>query len=80
MYVLQQSVNVCRWVNEFDPLNVNSEDLYLPNDLKPLNDHSKSLVQSFPKLDQVAEQALRKFRLRGNANERDGGSPNVAAN
>ena len=34
MYILQQAVNVCRWVNEFDPQNINIEDLYLPNDLK----------------------------------------------
>ncbi len=30
MYLLSQTVNVCRWINEFDPQNVNSEDLYLP--------------------------------------------------
>jgi len=30
MFLLSQAVNVCRWVNEFDPQNVNSEDLYLP--------------------------------------------------
>jgi DNA polymerase family B len=44
MYILQQAVNVCRWINDFDPQNVNIEDLVLPNDLKTLNAHSKSLV------------------------------------
>ena len=39
----------------------------LPNDLKQLNHHSKTLVREFPKLDQVAELALRKFRARGGA-------------
>lgn len=34
MYILQQAVNVCRWVNDFDPQNVNMEDLLLPNELK----------------------------------------------
>ncbi len=65
MYILQQGVNVCRWVNDFDPQNVNMVDLLLPNDLKPLNDHSKTLVNEFPKLDQVAELHLRKFKIRG---------------
>ena len=67
MYILQQAVNVCRWINDFDPQNVNIEDLMLPNELKQLNDHSKTLVREFPKLDQVAELALRKFRARGGA-------------
>jgi hypothetical protein len=62
MFLLSQAVNVCRWINEFDPQNVNSEDLYLPQDLKTLNDHSKQLVQNFPKVDQVAEHTFRKFR------------------
>lgn len=39
----------------------------LPNELKQLNDHSITLVREFPKLDQVAELALRKFRARGGA-------------
>ena len=39
----------------------------LPQDLKTLNDHSKSLVREFPKIDQVAELALRKFKARGGA-------------
>ena len=65
MYILQQAVNVCRWINDFDPQNVNIEDLVLPNELRNLNDHSKSLVLDFPKLDKVAEVALRKYRVRG---------------
>jgi hypothetical protein len=65
MYLLQQAVSVCRWVNEFDPQNVNIVDLYLPTDLKQLNDHSRTLVKEFPKLDTVAELALRKFKVRG---------------
>ena len=67
MYILQQAVNVCRWVNEFDPQNVNIEDLYLPHDLKQLNEYSHTLVKDFPKLDQVAELALRKFKVRAGA-------------
>lgn len=67
MYTLQQAVNVCRWINDFDPQNVNIVDLVLPQELKTLNDHSKSLVREFPKIDQVAELALRKFRARGGA-------------
>lgn len=58
---------MCRWVNEFDPQNINMEDLYLPSELKQLNDHSKTLVLEFPKTDQVAELALRKFKMRGSA-------------
>jgi hypothetical protein len=39
--------------------------LVLPNDLKTLNAHSKILVNDFPKLDKVAEVALRKYKVRG---------------
>lgn len=52
MYILQQAVNVCRWVNEFDPQHINNaEDLLLPHDLKQLNEHSRTLVREFPKVD-----------------------------
>ena len=44
---------------------MNIEDLVLPNELRNLNEHSKSLVLDFPKLDKVAEVALRKYRVRG---------------
>jgi hypothetical protein len=40
------------------------EDLLLPIDLKQLNEHSKSLVKDFPKVDQVAENCLRKYKVR----------------
>ena len=67
MYLLQQGVNVCRWVSEFDPQNVNLVDLVLPSDLEQLNEYSHILVKEFPKLDTVAELALRKFKARGGA-------------
>ena len=44
------------------------EDLFLPTDLKQLNEHSRTLVMEFPKLDQIAEIALRKYRVRGVGN------------
>ena len=34
MYVLNQSVKVMKWINLFDPQNVNIDDLTLPNELK----------------------------------------------
>lgn len=67
MYLLQQGVNVCRWVSEFDPQNVNLVDLVLPSDLEQLNEYSHILIKEFPKLDTVAELALRKFKARGGA-------------
>ena len=62
MFLLNQAVNVCRWVHEFDPENINGEDLVLPPELRSLQDHAKVLVMEFPKTDLVAENSLRKFR------------------
>ncbi len=62
MFLLNQAVNVCRWVHQFDPENINGEDLVLPPELRSLQDHAKVLVMEFPKMDLVAENSLRKFR------------------
>ena len=37
-------MRVVNWVNELNPANVNNEDLKLPQDLKQLNDHTKTLI------------------------------------
>jgi len=34
-------MRVVNWVHEFDPQNVNNDDLKLPPELKLLNDHTK---------------------------------------
>ena len=46
---------------------MNLVDLVLPGDLEQLNEYSHILVKEFPKLDMVAELALRKFKARGAA-------------
>eukprot|EP00347_Sterkiella_histriomuscorum_P007561 403348445 len=66
MFVLSQAINVCKWINQFDPENINNEDLILPPELKQLQEHGKHLVMEFPKMDQVADLALRKYKLRDN--------------
>ena len=49
-------------MHEFDPENINGEDLVLPAELKTLQDHARVLIMEFPKLDNVAENNLRKYR------------------
>jgi hypothetical protein len=34
MFILQSAMKVVSWVNEFNPQNVNDNDLKLPDDLK----------------------------------------------
>ncbi|CDW75242.1 UNKNOWN [Stylonychia lemnae] len=64
IFILQQAISVCRWINTFNPENINNEDLILPLELRSLQDHSKNLVSDFPRLDQVAEIGLKKFKVR----------------
>ena len=33
MYLLQQSISIGQWINEFDPENINTNDLKLPSEL-----------------------------------------------
>ena len=48
MYVLQQAMKIISWIGEFDPQNVNSQNLHLPSDLKQINDHTRNLMRDFP--------------------------------
>ena len=47
-FLLQQACSVAKWVNEFDPQNVNSDNLILPAELKNLYNYSDSLVKALP--------------------------------
>ena len=51
MFILQNAMRVVNWVHQFDPGNVNNDDLKLPADLKQLNDHTKTLIKEFPKMN-----------------------------
>lgn len=61
--MLQQACSVAKWINEFDPQNVNSDNLILPPDLKSLYDYSNTLVRLLPDfLNQTVEHRMRQIR------------------
>ena len=64
-YLLEMSLKVCDWVNQFDPSNINYDSLKLPTNLKSLNQYSEELVKDFPKLDLTAEVTFNKNKYRG---------------
>ena len=41
-------MRVVSWVHDFNPENVNTQDLKLPPELKQLNDQTKTLIRDFP--------------------------------
>ena len=51
MFILQNAMKVVNWIHEFDPQNVNSGDLQMPADLKTLTQHTKALLNDFPRMN-----------------------------
>ena len=41
-------MRVVNWINEFNPSNVNNDDLKLPPELKVLEDRTKMLIRDYP--------------------------------
>jgi len=44
MYILQQASKVLHWISSFEPQNINSKDLVLPNELKKMSGYTKMLL------------------------------------
>ena len=45
-YILTNSMSIFKWIKEFNPQNVNVENLQLPTDLKTLHVHGEKLGQT----------------------------------
>ena len=59
-FLLQQGCSVARWIAEFDPQNVNSDNLILPTELKALYDYSNTLVKALPDfLNQTVDHRIK---------------------
>lgn len=48
--MLEQAQRVSIWIHAFEPQNVNTKDLVLPNELKLITEYSKRLVNSPPRV------------------------------
>jgi hypothetical protein len=53
MFALEQIVNVTNWIHEFNPQNVNFENMSLPVNLRILDDYSKIALRDYPKQNRV---------------------------
>jgi hypothetical protein len=42
-------MKVVTWVHGFDPQNINDFDLRMPEDLKQINEYTKSLLRDYPR-------------------------------
>ena len=51
MYILQQSTKVLNWLSNFEPQNVNSNDLKLPSDLKKMSGYTKIVLNDLKEKD-----------------------------
>jgi len=59
-FLLQQEAHLVDWIAGFDPENVNSRDLHLPKELKPLQHYSQNLVRLLPEfLSQTVSHRLK---------------------
>ena len=48
-FTMEQMVNVTNWIHEFNPQNVNFENLNLPENLRNLDDFSRTAVKDYPR-------------------------------
>lgn len=54
------------WINEFDPQNVNTKDLYLPPHLMDLYNYSSAVVKKLPDfLNETIEHRLKQSQSKG---------------
>lgn len=59
-FLLHQAISVLNWINEFDPQNVNTKDLYLPPHLMDLYNYSSTVVKKLPDfLNETVEHRLK---------------------
>jgi len=57
MFALEQMVNVTNWIHEFNPQNVNFENLTLPSNLRTLDDYSRIALRDYPRQNRVVNIA-----------------------
>jgi len=53
MFALEQIVNVTNWIHDFNPQNVNYENLNLPINLRTLDEYSRIALRDYPKQNRI---------------------------
>ena len=54
-FILEQIINVCDWVRDFDPSNVNFVDMKLPQKLKGLDKYSNEVTKEYTRQNRLVE-------------------------
>ena len=56
MFILDQTINITNWVQNFDPSNVNLEDKRVPNGLRGLDNWARGALKDYPKPNRIGSQ------------------------